>query len=85
MRPKNRRGLARIQEAWVVVAGEKTAARSKITSLEGGVLRIELHSAALKHHLATFRSAELIEELNRRFPEAGVRTLKFVIGKSTQR
>jgi len=63
LRPKNRRGLARIQEAWVAVAGEKTAARSKVTSLEGGVLRIELQSAALKHHLATFRSAELLEEL----------------------
>ncbi|MEE8105828.1 MAG: DUF721 domain-containing protein [Planctomycetota bacterium] len=81
LRPKNRRGLARIQAAWIAVAGEKTASRSRVTSLEGGVLRIELQSAALKHHLATFRTAELLEELNRRFPEAGVRTLRFVIGK----
>jgi predicted nucleic acid-binding Zn ribbon protein len=75
---KPRRGgtLAAIQEIWPDLAGAETAARTRLVSLQGGVLTVEVTSAALKHHLSTFRSEELLAGLRERLPDTPVRALR---------
>ncbi|MGQ0613603.1 MAG: DUF721 domain-containing protein [Planctomycetaceae bacterium] len=77
MRPRTAGALRKLREAWPAIAGADVAAKARLASLEGGVLRLQLASAALRHHLATFRSTELLARLREVAPEAHLRSLRF--------
>lgn len=77
MRPRMAGPLGKLREAWPSIAGAEVAAKGKLASLEGGVLRIQIASAALRHHLSTFRSTELLGKLREAVPEARLRSLRF--------
>lgn len=79
--PKGSR-MERLRPVWVEVAGEPTAARTRLSGLESGVLTVEVESAALKHHLTTFRRETLLGQLQERLPDLPLRDLRFRVGKS---
>lgn len=74
--------IERLRPVWEEVAGEPTAARTRLSSLESGVLTIEVESAALKHHLTTFRREALLGALRERLPDLPLFELRFRVGKA---
>ena len=82
--PKGSR-MERLGPVWVEVAGESTATRTRLSGLESGVLTIEVESAALKHHLTTFRRETLLGQLQERLPDLPLHDLRFRVGKAGPR
>jgi predicted nucleic acid-binding Zn ribbon protein len=72
--------LERLRRLWVEVAGPETASRTRLLSLEGGVLTVGVESSALKHDLATFRREELLRRLREGAPDVALRELRFRAG-----
>ena len=81
LRPRRRALLESVRAAWPEIVGESVAGKSRVASLSEGVLRVELESAALKQHLSTFRNAEILEELKKRFPAAAFKGVRYVVGR----
>ena len=81
LRPKRRALLKSVRTAWPEIVGEKVAARSRDVSLTDGILRIELESAPLKQHLATFGNVEILGKLKKRFPEAAFSGIRYAVGR----
>ena len=81
LRPKRRGLLKSVRAAWPEIVGKKVAARSRIASLNEGVLRIELESAPLKQHLSTFKNVEILKELKKRFPNAALSGIRYAVGR----
>ena len=69
--------LERARKAWVSAVGPTVARRSRVAALESGRLRVEVASAALKHDLATFRRAEVLERLREQAPELAIREVQY--------
>jgi hypothetical protein len=81
LKPRHRSLLKSVRAVWPEIVGGKVAARSRVASLSDGVLRIELESAALKQHLATFKNVEILEEIKKRFPRAAFSGIRYAIGR----
>jgi predicted nucleic acid-binding Zn ribbon protein len=64
-----------VQALWRRVAGEGLAAETQAVSLRGGVLTVEVASAALLAELETFRKGELIAGL-RADPDGALRGVR---------
>ncbi|MFS0866019.1 DUF721 domain-containing protein [Microbacterium sp. 179-B 1A2 NHS] len=62
---------------WAEVAGEETARHADPVALSDGVLTVQCDSTAWAKNLHLMRST-IVTELVRRFPEAGVQTVRFV-------
>ncbi|WP_394280198.1 DUF721 domain-containing protein [Microbacterium sp.] len=62
---------------WAEVAGEETARHAEPVALSDGVLTVQCDSTAWAKNLHLMR-ATMVTELIRRFPEAGVETIRFV-------
>ncbi|MFJ6678009.1 DUF721 domain-containing protein [Microbacterium sp. NPDC091382] len=62
---------------WAEVAGEETARHADPVALSDGVLTVQCDSTAWAKNLHLMR-ATIVTELIRRFPEAGVESVRFV-------
>ncbi|WP_036311228.1 DUF721 domain-containing protein [Microbacterium oleivorans] len=62
---------------WAQVAGEETARHADPVALSDGVLTVQCDSTAWAKNLHLMR-ATIVTELIRRFPEAGVESVRFV-------
>ncbi|MDJ1114061.1 DUF721 domain-containing protein [Microbacterium dauci] len=62
---------------WAEVAGEETARHADPVALSDGVLTVQCDSTAWAKNLHLMR-ATIVTELIRRFPEAGVESIRFV-------
>jgi len=77
------RGFARVraddelQSAWKRVAGDELAGQTRALQVARGVLSIAVTSAPLLNELVSFRSAELLQQMQQRFPHLKVKNLKF--------
>jgi len=72
--------LGRVRKAWGEVLGPEVAARTRVASFSDGTVRVEVASAALKHDLVTFRSAEVLGSLRERLPDLQVRGVSYRVG-----
>lgn len=81
-----RKGLARpetqaeLDAVWAAVVGSPLAGVSQPGALRRGQLEIVVGSSTVVQELA-FRQGELQEELARRLPQAGIRGLRFRVGR----
>lgn len=75
--------VGRVRAVWAQLVGEATARRTRVAAVEGGVLVVEVSSAALKHHLKTFGSDDLLERLHERLPDLRIRTVRYRVGRAT--
>jgi hypothetical protein len=57
------------------------AERTRVASVEEGRVRVEVASAAVRHDLATFRSADVLKRLRERLPELRIREVSYRLGK----
>lgn len=73
--------LGRVRAVWPAVIGEKLAARTRVAALEGGVLTVEVASAAVKHHLATFAGEGVLARLGEALPELRIRAVRYRVGR----
>ncbi|NJN14429.1 MAG: DUF721 domain-containing protein [Planctomycetes bacterium] len=80
IRPPRRGALEQLRAAWVAAAGEAAARGTKVVSCESGTLHVKVTSAALRHHLATFRNEELLKALGEALPAARIRSIRYRIG-----
>ena len=80
LKPKNRGHLDEFREIWEAVVGSESARRARIVSFTNGTLVVEVASAAVKHHLATFRASWILQELRRQVPGAGLKTIRYRVG-----
>ncbi|WP_184214483.1 DciA family protein [Microbacterium marinum] len=62
---------------WAEVAGEETARHADPVALSDGTLTVQCDSTAWAKNLHLMRTT-IVTELIRRFPEAGVETIRFV-------
>ena len=68
---------ADVVRTWNDLAGADTAAHTRPVSFEDGTLTIQADSTAWAKQLQLMRS-HILTEIVRRYPEAGVQTLRFV-------
>ncbi len=73
--------LLRIRAAWANVAGPVISARTRVAGVDGGVIRVDVASAALKHDLATFRRKELLGARRKELPDTAIREVRYRIGR----
>jgi predicted nucleic acid-binding Zn ribbon protein len=82
----SRRGYAQIhaagerEEAWQAIAGEHLAAVSQMSALRRGVFEVLVANSMLMQEL-TFRKEELLKGLQQVLPDAGIKQLKFKVGR----
>ena len=82
----NRRGYAQIhvagerEDAWHAIVGEQFAKRSRFAALRRGTFEVLVANSLMMQELA-FRKEELLKALQQILPDAGVKQLKFKIGK----
>ncbi len=82
----NRRGYAQIHaagerdEAWQTAAGEELTRMTQVSALRRGVFEVLVANSLLMQEL-TFRKEQLLASLQKALPEAGVKQLKFKIGR----
>jgi predicted nucleic acid-binding Zn ribbon protein len=62
---------------WADVAGADTAAHTTLVALSDGLLTVQAVSTAWAHELQRMR-AHILSEIVRRFPEAGVDSIRFI-------
>ena len=62
---------------WHDVAGDDTAAHTRPVALDAGTLTVQADSTAWAKQLQLMR-AQILSEILRRFPEAGVEAIRFV-------
>ena len=62
---------------WADVAGADTASHTKLVALTDGMLTVQADSTAWAHELQRMRS-HILSEILRRFPEAGVDSIRFI-------
>ena len=82
----NRRGYAQIHaaterdEIWQKVAGDELARVTQVSALKRGVFEVLVANSLLMQEL-TFRKEELLAALQAALPAAGVKQLKFKVGR----
>jgi len=74
-----RQAAAACEEAWRDAAGPLVAAYSRPGRVRRGVLEVVVANSALVQELA-FEKAHLLEVLQRRLPEQGIRNIRFRVG-----
>ena len=79
LRPR-KGGLDQVRKLWSAVVGDPIAARTRLTSLENGVLTVEVASSSLKHDLMTFRMERVLRDLKARLPETSITSLRCRVG-----
>ena len=72
--------VGKVRGAWAGIVGPSVAGRTRVCGVEGGRVRIEVESAALKHDLATFRRAEILTDLQKRLPDLALKEISFRVG-----
>jgi len=80
MRPPRTGPLARIRKVWPSIVGPAAAERTRIVAYSSGVLRVDLESAALRHHLQTMRRVEVLQGLSERLEGLAVKEVRYRIG-----
>lgn len=73
--------VARVREVWPEVVGSAVAARTRVATVEGGRVRVEVASAAVRHDLATFRANDVLKGLRERLPELKIRDVSYRLGR----
>ncbi len=68
---------ADIARTWQEVAGEETARHTRPVALDAGLLTVQADSTAWAKQLQLMR-AQVLTEIMRRFPEAGVDSIRFI-------
>ncbi|MGN6197388.1 DUF721 domain-containing protein [Humibacter sp.] len=63
--------------AWTDVVGEETAKHSDPVEVEGGVLTVRCDSTSWATQLRLMRG-ELLQHIERRYPDAGVESIRFL-------
>ena len=74
--------VARVERAWAAAVGPERAGRTRVTTVDNGIVTVEVLSAALKHHLATFGSEEILESLRRELPTLAIREVRYRVGRA---
>jgi hypothetical protein len=72
--------IDKIRKVWAEVVGPEAAPRTRPLALEQGVLQVEVASAALKHHLSTFRAEEVLEGLRLRLEKVRITQVRYRLG-----
>jgi len=68
---------ADISRTWAEVAGTETAQHTRPVALDAGLLTVQADSTAWAKQLQ-FMRAQVLTEIMRRFPEAGVDAIRFI-------
>lgn len=68
-----------VAEAWERAAGKDLAKSARVAHFRGGILSIEVSSAALRYELEAFRGAELLSRLGADPEAPQVRRLAFKV------
>lgn len=68
---------ADLSRTWAEVAGEETARHTRPVALDAGLLTVQADSTAWAKQLQ-FMRAQVLSEIMRRFPEAGVDSIRFI-------
>jgi predicted nucleic acid-binding Zn ribbon protein len=71
-----------VYQRWKDVVGESIAARTKVIDVIGGLLIVEVDSAALLHELSTYYRHQILESLRRLPGSPNLRDIRFRAGST---
>lgn len=74
--------FASVVELWSQLLPDELYRHCRIAEISGGRLKITVDSPSYLHELR-LRSSELLEQLQRDCPRAGIREIKFIVGQIT--
>lgn len=77
-------GVQPLQKIWQEAVGSEAAQHTRATSLRGGVLRVEVDSAAWLYELSNSCQEELLEKLRAQMPGRRVLEVKFRLGSQRE-
>ena len=77
---RRRRVNEEIASAWVEVAGEELASRTRVRGIRRGILTIEVESSSLCHDLAAFKKDALLVALKEKVRKSEITALRFRAG-----
>jgi predicted nucleic acid-binding Zn ribbon protein len=80
MRRGSRGAIERVRAAWPEVVGAAIAARTRVAAVEGGVVRVDVASSAVKQDLAVFRREAVLASLQERLPDLRIRSVSYRLG-----
>lgn len=69
----------RLAEAWILSVGTEAAKRSRVVSLQNGLLTVTVESAALRQELQTFRRDEVLGRMREAFSGRRITSLKCIL------
>ena len=70
----------RLATIWQEIVDQETAVHTRVIGLRGGILRVEVDSAARLQELSSFKKAELLAALKGALPERHIRDIRFIAG-----
>lgn len=72
-----RSGRLQLERAWAEAAGEEYAGDTRVASLRGGRLEVEVRDSVLMQELTQFHKRRLLGELRRLMPSQTVTDIRF--------
>jgi predicted nucleic acid-binding Zn ribbon protein len=76
---KDFKDFSLLKDAWEKAVGEKVAKKSKVISLNKGVLYILVESAMLRYELESYMKNYIISKLNELIPDKNIFRIKFMV------
>ena len=70
-----------LRDAWVRAAGKRLSGRSRVATFRGGVLTIEVDSAAQRYELEAFKTPELLAALQQDESIPTIQRIVFRVGR----
>ncbi|MBN1859231.1 DUF721 domain-containing protein [Candidatus Bipolaricaulota bacterium] len=74
-------GTSSLQKEWEQTVGAEVARHTRVTSLRGGVLRVEVDSAPWLHELKGFYGDTIMQDLKERLKGRTLKKIEFRIGR----
>lgn len=71
--------LSELTEAWELAAGVEVARRSRVLSLSGGILTVNIESAVLRHEIEGYRKREILQQMKKVCPDRRIAALRCVL------
>ena len=77
---QGRLAMQSVCEAYLRIADDRLARRTRVTGLRAGLVTIEADSSALAYELHGFLGAQILEKLRAEPGAENVRRIRFVVG-----
>jgi len=73
----NRGASSVLNSEWAAIVGTELAQRSRAKRIRNGVVEVSVSNSAVLEELRGFMHQQVLEELQKRLPESGIRGIRY--------